>query len=798
MSGITLLDLLEFDAGPWHVAADTWHRLANGIDDASDEFISGTRDLREAWQHGTGAAAAAQKGADLRAELINTYPPAKSLGDAFDQHAYAMTGLRNQADGVVASARQAGYTVDTAAGTVTAPASAYMGGNLDQTGRETGALLNDLRTLVDQARAQDDATAGVINRNVPSVQYGFGTAPPGTSARAIDLAKKLEDPAYEPTPAELDELRDLIKKYGKDKAFSYDVLNALGPKGLLQLDGRLAALQPERLGKETDGLIDVHTADTVRDLQNGLGTMLATATQPTGTHTGAHGEQYVPGKYELPAQWTTDLMAAGRSKMDIVDPNNPGRTLQGVYGYQLLGPLLHNGDYDARYLSTVGGDMLDFEMSQGKNSTLWRTTGGENIRLDWTQGYDDTVPAGSDPMNGLMDGLSRNGEAAKDLLTGVTSYSSDGPAGGRLPRLDYLLTDREWKPDVPGGAAWNAYADQHQTDYQSIALDRFGTALEHATTDQAGPDARRVFQSIIYETNVDETATKDFSQNNLIHPELRDSMSKITSAYIFDINRNIGETSTADPSQSIVVDRTHLVRFLADLGKDQQAHDTIANAEAVYAAGAYDDILSGRQDPHDDLNANLRSMNVVSHNYGSVLGALDFGANEVHHKVIGDQDVTHNHGIDDRNKIINFFGDKVLAKTIGKIPVPVVGDLASNFIDSTIADLEDQAKVDNSGQATYDVAKALGAGRATSVDLTEMALYHSGKLHDLPPNLLTNGVPRPMSEWTTGDYGSWQHYKEHFGQDTVGDAAKNAGDSYHSGYTSAKDIFNNSPGGSGK
>jgi hypothetical protein len=41
--------------------------------------------------------------------------------------------------------RQAGYTVDTTAVSITALASTYSAGNLAHTARETGSLLNDLR-----------------------------------------------------------------------------------------------------------------------------------------------------------------------------------------------------------------------------------------------------------------------------------------------------------------------------------------------------------------------------------------------------------------------------------------------------------------------------------------------------------------------------------------------------------------------------------------------------------------------------------------------------------------------------
>ncbi|MFI1989749.1 alpha/beta hydrolase [Actinoplanes sp. NPDC020271] len=195
MSELTLDDLLSFDATPWHTAADHWHQLAQAVDDAAEELIRGTRDLPYAWSNGTGAEAAAEKAADLRAEVSNTYNPAKRIYDAMDQHAYGMKALRQQAEDVVAAARKAGYTVDTAAATITAPAAAYSAGNLDHTARETGALLNDLRGIVGKARSLDDSTANTITVNTPSTTTGFGTGQMQALSRADLEAQGKRSPA---------------------------------------------------------------------------------------------------------------------------------------------------------------------------------------------------------------------------------------------------------------------------------------------------------------------------------------------------------------------------------------------------------------------------------------------------------------------------------------------------------------------------------------------------------------------------------------------------------------------------
>ncbi|WP_430780130.1 hypothetical protein [Actinoplanes sp. G11-F43] len=784
MSELTLRLLLSFDAAPWHAAADRWRQLEQGLDAASDRMIAGTRDFSFAWPSGTGSAAAFQETTSVTTEVGNSYGPARRIREAMEQHAYAMGSLRQQAESIVVAAQQAGYQVDTAAVAVTAPASAYQGGNLDRTGRETGMLLNDLRSVVEYARAQDDTTAGILNDNTPAGPAGFGTSPPGAIARATELARKIMDPAYQPTPAELGELRDLIRAYGRDQAFAFGILTALGPKGLLELSGTLATYQIDQPGEDTDRA----TAGLVRDLQNGLGSMLGTATTASGTTTGLRGETYLPGRYELPGQWVADLMAAGRSRMDIGDPTSPMRYVEGVYGYQLLSPLLHNGGLDPGFVATVGGDIIDFEMSQGQGSALWNEGRGENIRLDWT-----SPAAGYDPVSALMDGLSRNGEGARDLFTGVSESSTDprAPDGGRLPRLDYLLTDRDWPADLPGGPGWAAEEMRNGDEYRKSGIDDFGTALERATVDHPGPAARHLVEAIVYESSVDEKVTaaqqqesNEFIKTDVIRPETRDSMARIMSAYIADVNGNIADADYGTP-ESIDVDRQQLVRFLADLGKDETSHGIVARAEAGYGAAAYDYVLSGRQNPDADLDANLNALAVVSQNYGSVMGALDVGAVEADIDTSAQQDEKTNTGIETRYKVISPLIEGAVGAATAR--VPGASDVINGYVGHALEGLEEWEKADSSGPARYQVGEVLGAGRTTAVLLAEAALYESGGLERLPSILLDqNGELKPMETWTGDEDQEWQVYKGTIGLGTVGAAATVAGNGYHLGYEWAR------------
>jgi hypothetical protein len=204
----------------------------------------------------------------------------------------------------------------------------------------------------------------------------------------------------------------------------------------------------------------------------------------------------------------------------------------------------------------------------------------------------------------------------------------------------------------------------------------------------------------------------------------------------------------------------------------------------VYAAASYDHILSGRQDPADDLAANLRAMDVVAHNYGSVVGALDFGAGAEIHATTAEQDEKSNSRTEDQFLAAGALVEGIAGAATSKIPG--AGDLANSIIGDVMDDLEKELKVDSQGRATYNVGEMLGNGRTAAVDITELALYNSGKLEGLPSSLYQDGQLKPVTEWNDLDHQDWQDYKRGPGQSTVGDAAAQAGDSYQAGFSWAQ------------
>jgi hypothetical protein len=173
VSALTLAQLLAADPAAFDIAARAWEGLADGLDQATEDFIGATRDLGDAWPEGPASAAAHISTADLRAELNAAYNPARRIFEALRHHAGAVTELRDHAQNLISHAERTGYHVDAATGTVTPPA-ATSAAEADGLARSAQSIADDLGSLLARAGALDDSTTNAINVNLPQPGTGFG------------------------------------------------------------------------------------------------------------------------------------------------------------------------------------------------------------------------------------------------------------------------------------------------------------------------------------------------------------------------------------------------------------------------------------------------------------------------------------------------------------------------------------------------------------------------------------------------------------------------------------------------
>lgn len=612
---------------------------------------------------------------------------------------------------------------------------------------------------------------------------------------AAELAGRLAAPGYVPTPQEAEQLAGLLERYAGDPAFAA-FLSELAPAELYRLLANLAGM----------------TAATpqvwrplLATIQERLGVALATATRP--------------GRYQLSESWLASLAAAGRDLVGIVPqvplvpqlrPGRPGTV--DVYGYQLLGPLLHHGRYHERFLEVVGGDLVDVELAQG-GSHVWMAHHPDlwgphalgdayagyrgpiaEIRLDWVHGWQRGGPHGFDPVVGLASALERNPDGARALLTGATTdeaptYADPPPDGVRLPRLDYLLTDREWPTDlVDVEVELTGFERPVIESYPNPGVESLGRALVDAVTEDPDDRSHQIAASMIYEIAHDEQRsgypndptgqglrhgdqTATFREVDLVPPPLRPHLGEIAATYIDDIHWSFTSPAERDSdlpgAHHISPTEPDLQVFLAELGKDPQARDRIAVAETVYAGLVYDHYLSGAatQDEFGDrLDAGYGGATIPA---ASVFGALDFGAASEVASSQAEADQAYNRALRDRYFLAELVTDTVtggVTAGTGGAAAAVIEPLNA-IINQALAESLDDRLADHTGVTN----QAIGDLRHLSRDLLRQQLEAAAYRHTSHEDLERLGLlyqeghpqagqPVLRSEWDDAQAAAWGRF----------------------------------------
>ena len=183
-----------------------------------------------------------------------------------------------------------------------------------------------------------------------------------------DRGKDITESSDDISTEELEEYSKLIDAYGTNDVVATSFLTHIGPEGLLELNGSVVLAGGEE------------TREVRGELQTGLGALLAAGTRGVQPETRHRGPD--PGAADhVSAEWITQLTQAGREEFTIPpQPEHGGQhgggsgTSFDVYGYQLLGPLLGEGEHSSHFLNRVGTDMLWFEQSYAEE---------HNGRLPW-------------------------------------------------------------------------------------------------------------------------------------------------------------------------------------------------------------------------------------------------------------------------------------------------------------------------------------------------------------------------------------------------------------------------------
>ncbi|WP_128984983.1 DUF6571 family protein, partial [Streptomyces roseicoloratus] len=435
------------------------------------------------------------------------------------------------------------------------------------------AMQRRINAVIDSCDDADEACSNALRADITGDKHNF-SAPKYTSLdaeeaqRAIDLAKKGRDISH----AELVRLNELLADNKDSKAFSRTFYDGLGPRGALEFFGQLST---DTYGDNPSAPDKQRLAD-VQALQKNLGVSLATATEG--------GDRWTE-------QWSAELRKLGTQRIPL-SPNDNSP----AYGYQLLGGILRNGDYDPEFLVPIAEHVTQLH---GRDPHFFAQNAGGWIRDPYNPS--GVNGSGFDPVIPVLEALGHSPEAAKQFFSATpTAYERDGSVGGTLDLgkdkdggpirsyLDFFANEKyAYSADVDGLDPGRA---KQAADYMPDAL---GHALEAATLghawDEPRPELRRDATSAAIMSAVVTKYGGDAGLLQKHQSAMADSLGTMGAGYIDDLNWALVGN---DPGSAFAPDangaahakfgRERAVDFLSVLGQHPDAYATVSTAERLY------------------------------------------------------------------------------------------------------------------------------------------------------------------------------------------------------------------------
>ncbi|MFG2812954.1 hypothetical protein [Streptomyces sp. NPDC048410] len=421
------------------------------------------------------------------------------------------------------------------------------------------------------------------------------------AARAAALAAKGRDLTH----AELQQLNELLKDNSSSKEFAKDFYGKLGPEKSLAFFGQLATDTNEYSKVDKERLKDV------QELQKNLGLNLATA---------SHDKEFTD-------KWGPELRKLGTERIPLAkhDYNGP-------FGYQLLGGIMRNGNYDAKFLNPIAEHVAQLHAKEpylfAENKTL-------NGWLKNPFNPSGVNGAGYDPATAMLESLGNSPDAAKHFFADPpTAYNEDGTVNhGATADLG---KDKDGQAidnylDFFGNEKWESFPDTNSTDPKETKAsfdqmpDALGHALEAATLGYpAGHPDSHVVRDADNAAIMQKVMEKYASDPELLkkhHEAMADSLGVMGAGYIDDINWALdkndpdsvfapGRNPDAHVDFADTLDgngRSAVRGFLSTLGQHPDAYATVSAAEQVYTRSALEGAVGPDGKITDEVAAQARA-----------------------------------------------------------------------------------------------------------------------------------------------------------------------------------------------
>ncbi|MEH0547234.1 hypothetical protein QA802_30335 [Streptomyces sp. B21-105] len=472
--------------------------------------------------------------------------------------------------------------------------------------------------IVDNCNDTDVALKNTLETNVTD-RKDFG-APTYTkldqeeAARAAALAGKGRNITHK----ELQQLNELLQDNSSSMEFAKGFYEKLGPEKSLAFFGQLSTDTYEYAKVDPERLKDVQA------LQKNLGLNLATA---------SHDKEFTD-------KWGPELRKLGTQRIPL-DKYDYG----GPFGYQLLGGIMRNGNYDAKFLNPIAEhvtqlhakDPYMFAESKTVNSTFKNPFNPSGVN-----------GAGYDPATAMLEALGNSPEAAKKFFTDPpTAYNEDGTVnkgatvdlgknkdGEAIDNYFDFFTDEEWEsfPDV------NTLDEKELKASLDQMPDALGHALEAATlgypAGDPNPNVVRDEGNVAVMQKVMETYAADPGLLKEHHEAMADSLGVMGAGYIDDINWALTKNEPGNVFAPVKNPEGHLDfantsdeygrsvarGFLSTLGQHPDAYATVSTAEQVYTRSVLEGTVGPDGKITDEVAAKARATVLVG---AEVQGMLD-------------------------------------------------------------------------------------------------------------------------------------------------------------------------------
>ncbi|WP_030803007.1 DUF6571 family protein [Streptomyces sp. NRRL F-2799] len=593
-------DIIDAPLGKLKAAADDWSEMAGKLDKLAADAASGMKAKADKadWEGVNAGVTKAFIGKTVK-EFEDAAAEAKGVKSVLED---GYTAIKQAHDDLVGirdhEGPAAGIRVDDK-GKVTARkplAEQHMARHdpdyIDLIGQERKNIESwqkRIDLIVDNCNDTDVALKNALEANVTN-RKDFST-PTYTkldqeeAARAAALAAKGRDLTH----AELQQLNELLKDNSSSTEFAKDFYGKLGPEKSLAFFGQLSTNTYDYSKVDPERLKDV------QELQKNLGLNLATA---------SHDKEFSD-------KWGPELRKLGTERIPLAKHDYGG-----PFGYQLLGGIMRNGNYDAKFLNPIAEHVAQlhakdpFMFAENKEVNGWLKNPYNPSGVDG---------AGYDPATAMLQALGNSPEAAKKFFTDApTAYNEDGTVNHGATadlgknkdgeKIDNYL-------DFFSNEKWESFPDVNSTDPKEhkASLDQMpdalGHALEAATLGYpAGHPDGHVVRDADNAAIMQKVMEKYGSDPELLkkhHEAMADSLGVMGAGYIDDINWALdkndpdsvfapGKNPDGHLNFADTVDgngRSVVRGFLSTLGQHPDAYATVSAAEQVYTRSALEETV---------------------------------------------------------------------------------------------------------------------------------------------------------------------------------------------------------------